>query len=81
MNREDILDKKIENYIHNRMSDTERIGFEESLKADLKLRNDVLELLALKTLYNSELFELKKKLNATENELDKENFFDEGGEG
>ncbi len=81
MNHEDLLDQQIENYIHNRMSDAERTAFEESLRGDLDLKKQVFDLLTLKSLYSKELFELKKKLDSTEENLKEENFFDEGGEG
>ena len=80
MTREDLLDKQIENYIHDRLSAEERTVFEESLKTDEKLKNDVFDLLALKSLYNKELFELKQKLDAAEKNLTQEKFFEKGGE-
>jgi anti-sigma factor RsiW len=80
MTREDLLDQQIENYIHGRMPAEERTAFEESLKADEKLKNEIFELLALKSLYSKELFELKQKLDAAEKNLSQENFFEKGGE-
>jgi anti-sigma factor RsiW len=80
MTREDLLDQQIENYVHDRMSAEERATFEESLKADEKLKNDVFDLLALKSLYNKELFELKQKLDAAEKNLEQEKYFKEEGE-
>ena len=74
MNDKDLLDKQIENYIHNRMPDAERIEFEKALKNNPELRTNVIELLTLKLLYNKELLELKQKLDAVENELKQENF-------
>jgi len=76
MSDKDLLDKQIENYIHNRMPDAERIEFEKSLKSIPELRANVIELLTLKLLYNKELLELKQKLDAVENELKQENFFE-----
>lgn len=80
MNSEDLLDKQIENYIHNRMTAEERKAFEDGLNLNAELRKNVIELLSLKLLYNKELFELKQKLDDTEKELRRDNFF-EGGIG
>ncbi len=80
MNHEDLLDQQIENYIHGRMTDAERTAFEESLRGDQDFKRQVLDLLALKSLYSKDLFELKKKLDSTETYLKEENFFEEGGE-
>lgn len=77
MNQEDILDRQIENYIHQRMSDDERTAFEKSLAADADLKKQVLELLEMKLLYSKELFALKQKLNQAEGNLKDENFFNE----
>lgn len=77
MNQEDILDRQIENYIHQRMSDDERSAFEKSLAEDGDLKKQVLEILEMKLLYNKELFELKKRLNDAEGNLKNENFFNE----
>ena len=81
MTREDLLDQQIENYIHERMTPEDRAAFEESLKTDEKLKNDVFDLITLKSLYSKELFELKKKLDTAEKNLEQENFFDKRGEG
>ena len=81
MNKEDLLDKQIENYIHNRMTVDERAAFEEALTADEKLRNDVFDLMTLKSIYNKDLFELKQRLDTAEKNLTKEKFFEEGEEG
>lgn len=75
MNELDILDKKIENYVHRRMDETERQAFEEELKTNKQLVENIRSLIMLVDLYNAELFELKKKLDATEENLQKENFF------
>mgnify|MGYP001318913689 CR=1 FL=1 len=80
MNNEDILDKQIENYIHNRMTTEERIAFEESLNSNAGLRKNVNELVTLKLLYNKELFELKRKLDSVETQLNQENFFNDNKE-
>ena len=81
MTKEELLDKQIENYIHNRMTVEDRTAFEEALAADEKLRNDMYDLMMLKSIYNKELFELKQKLDAAEKNLTQEKFFEEGGEG
>ena len=81
MNKEDLLDKQIENYIHNRMTVDERAAFEEALTADEKLRNDVFDLMTLKSIYNKDLFELKQRLDTAEKNLTQEKFFEEGEEG
>lgn len=78
MNQEEILDRQIENYIHQRMDDTERKAFEHSLIANPELKKQVFDLLAMKTLYNKELFELKTRLDLAAEKLNDENFFDEG---
>ena len=78
MNDLDLLDKRIENYIHKRMSEEERSAFEHEINTDEKLRRDIKELIALVELYNAELFELKKKLDEAEGELEKEEFFKPG---
>jgi hypothetical protein len=80
MNSEDLLDKQIENYIHNRMTVEEKKTFEEALNSNADLRKNVTELVALKLLYNNELFELKKKLDDVEKELKQEKFFEGGRE-
>ncbi|MBL0053067.1 MAG: hypothetical protein IPP29_16935 [Bacteroidetes bacterium] len=54
------MDKQIEEYIHNRMSADERVSFENILRDDLTLRNQVYDLIMLISLYNKELFQLKK---------------------
>ena len=76
MNNLDLLDKRIENYLHKRMSEDERIAFEEELKSNGELRSNIKSLITLLELYNSELFELKKKLDAAEEDLQRENFFE-----
>jgi len=76
MNELDILDKKIENYVHKRMDESERMAFEEELKTNNQLRENIRSLIALVELYNAELFDLKKKLDGTEEELHREKFFD-----
>lgn len=80
MNDLDLLDKRIENYVHKRMSEDERTAFENEIKSDEKLRKDIKELIALIELYNTELFELKKKLDLAEEELEQERFFEREGE-
>lgn len=80
MNSEDLIDKQIENYIHNRMTVDEKKAFEQALNSNADLRKNVLELVSLKLLYNKELFELKKKLDDTEKELKQDNFFEGGKE-
>ncbi len=81
MNNEDLLDQQIENYLHNRMDTHERIVFEQMLSTNETLKKDIETLAELLALYNTNLFALKQKLDTTENELQKEQFFDEGGEG
>lgn len=73
----DLLDKRIENYVHKRMSENERAIFEREIKNDEKLRNDIKALIELIELYNAELFELKKKLDSAEKELEQDKFFNE----
>ena len=74
----DQLDKRIENYLHKRMSESERIAFEDELKSNAELRNNIKALITIIELYSAELFELKEKLDSTEEDLARENFF-EGG--
>ncbi len=80
MNQEDLLDRQIENYIHERMDDNERVTFEKSLKENPELLKQVTDLLSLKGLYSKELFALKKLLDSAETNLKEDNFFDDGGE-
>lgn len=80
MSSEDILDRQIEDYLHNRMDAETRKQFETSLNNNSILRKSINDLVTLKLLYNNELFELKRKLDAAENELKAENFFDENKE-
>lgn len=77
MTSKDLLDKQIEEYIHNRMSADERVSFENILRDDLTLRNQVYDLIMLISLYNKELFQLKKKLAESTTELERNNFFDD----
>lgn len=76
MNDLDALDKRIENYVHKRMTESERSAFEEELKSNEQLRKNIKSLIALVELYNAELFQLKTKLDAAEEELQRQNFFD-----
>ncbi len=75
MTNEDKLEKKIENFVHNRMIQNDRENFELELKTNDVLRTHVKTLLSLVTLYNAELFELMKKLEAAEKQLEQDNFF------
>ena len=77
MTSKDLLDKQIEEYIHNRMSAEERVSFENILRDDLTLRNQVYDLIMLISLYNKELFQLKKKLAESTTALERNNFFDD----
>lgn len=80
MNTQDLnfRDKKIENYIHNRMSIIERHAFEAEMNFDLQLKQEVESLMELISLYDEELFELRKKLQATYSDLKDDDFFKEG---
>lgn len=75
MSEENILDKKIEHYIHHRMSQEERLNFENELKLNESLRDTVKLLLSLVSIYNEDLYNLKQKLEETERALDDEKFF------
>lgn len=76
MTREDLRDKEIESYIHNRMNEGERVQFELQMSNDENLKKEVEELSEMKNLFDKNLFDLKKKLEHTESQLEKENFFD-----
>ncbi|MEI2758713.1 MAG: hypothetical protein V9G42_04660 [Bacteroidia bacterium] len=72
-----LLDKTIENYLNNRLLEYDRIAFENKLQQDVVLRKNVLELIALKLLYNKELYNLQQKIQAIEKELSNEKFFED----
>lgn len=78
MNADDLRDRQIENYIHNRMNAEERSRFEKLLLADTVLKSEINELLEIKMVFDSGLVDFKKKLIKAENKLEQENFFDEG---
>lgn len=75
MNELDLLDNRIERYVHKRMTDAERISFEEEMKTNDQLRKNIRDLITLVELYSVELLDLKVKLDATEEELKNEGFF------
>ena len=75
MNELDLLDNRIERYVHKRMTDEERISFEEEMKTNDQLRKNIRDLITLVELYSVELLELKMKLDTTEEELKNEGFF------
>jgi hypothetical protein len=72
-----LLDKTIENYLNNRLLEYDRIAFENKLQQDVVLRKNVLELIALKLLYNKELYNLQQKIQAIEKDLSNEKFFED----
>ena len=72
-----LLDKTIENDLNNRLLEYDRIAFENKLQQDVVLRKNVLELIALKLLYNKELYNLQQKIQAIEKELSNEKFFED----
>jgi hypothetical protein len=64
MTEEDLLDIQMENYIHNRMIESERAAFEQILNQQPTILNQVRDLVLLKSLYDKELFELKQGLES-----------------
>lgn len=77
MTTADLRDKQIESYIHNRMDADERAQFEHQMNDDPALKKEVDELLSIKNLFDKNLYDLKKKLDETERQLEQEKFFDE----
>lgn len=71
-----LLDKKIEDYLHNRMNESDRIVFEKMMEQDSALRKDVKILVSLKLLYSKELLRLQQKIIAIEKELGQQGLID-----